>query len=521
MADTETSGPGLGPKVIIPAFCLVLVQAVALYFMLGAGGGFDDANITMNYAENLANGHGYVYYVGGERVEGSTSPLWTAINTLGYLLPLDIRVYLAAIGVLVATATVVIVVSDSHRLARAAGQNGTHAAAVAFVVMAALTHITAWMVWSYMDIGLWCLLLVAGLSAIPRMKNSGAWRLIFALILVALVWQRPEGVAFAGVLGLAGAVYGQTRIGGPAIVRSGIYAILVGVAFITVTAIRLWYFGVPFPNTFYAKVSTNSGEQFLHGLHYTAAFIATPSNAVILAFFAAFPIVIGPSVSVRRDWINRAALILFGFLVYSVLGGDHFDFFRFYLFVVPVALPLAATVVASAVPRYEPATRKGRVFLTALAIIAVVASGTAGFWRKSPALAQEIIIARDGRAMGDLLNTLPQIKSIGVLTAGGISLTFDGEIRDLLGLNWVEMAHTGRGKDVVLKNHGGFEASVFWKYPPDAVVFGSPLNCNPSEAVLRYSGRFLDGLFEGERFRAEYALACVEGRAYYERRPSS
>src|SRR5688500_8116472 len=44
--------------------------------------GIDDANIYFVYARNLANGHGFVYNAGGERVEGFTSLLWTVISAL-------------------------------------------------------------------------------------------------------------------------------------------------------------------------------------------------------------------------------------------------------------------------------------------------------------------------------------------------------------------------------------------------------------------------------------------------------
>jgi arabinofuranosyltransferase len=39
---------------------------------------FDDAMISMRYAENLANGHGLVWNI-GERVEGYTNPLMVLI----------------------------------------------------------------------------------------------------------------------------------------------------------------------------------------------------------------------------------------------------------------------------------------------------------------------------------------------------------------------------------------------------------------------------------------------------------
>ena len=40
----------------------------------------DDANITLNYAENIS-GFGYVYYVDGEKVE-DRSLIWTFINVI-------------------------------------------------------------------------------------------------------------------------------------------------------------------------------------------------------------------------------------------------------------------------------------------------------------------------------------------------------------------------------------------------------------------------------------------------------
>src|SRR5690349_10036664 len=52
----------------------------ALHWLLGyPDHGIDDADITMVYAHNIANGHGYVYTPGGERVEGSTSLAWTLV----------------------------------------------------------------------------------------------------------------------------------------------------------------------------------------------------------------------------------------------------------------------------------------------------------------------------------------------------------------------------------------------------------------------------------------------------------
>ena len=47
--------------------------------------GIDDANIFFTYASHLADGEGFVYNRGGERVEGFTSLLWTLICAFAFL----------------------------------------------------------------------------------------------------------------------------------------------------------------------------------------------------------------------------------------------------------------------------------------------------------------------------------------------------------------------------------------------------------------------------------------------------
>ena len=48
---------------------VAILGATFAYLILNPEIGFDDANITQAYAKHIAQGHGYVYNVGGERVE--------------------------------------------------------------------------------------------------------------------------------------------------------------------------------------------------------------------------------------------------------------------------------------------------------------------------------------------------------------------------------------------------------------------------------------------------------------------
>jgi hypothetical protein len=72
-------------EIVLP-LAVTLICGLAAYVCLGRPAiiGIDDENITQVYAHNVANGFGYVYTPGYERVEGATSPLWFLIHCLIY-----------------------------------------------------------------------------------------------------------------------------------------------------------------------------------------------------------------------------------------------------------------------------------------------------------------------------------------------------------------------------------------------------------------------------------------------------
>src|SRR5687768_397605 len=59
----------------------------------------DDSFIHLQFARNLAAGDGLAYNP-GERVTGSTAPLWTALLSLGFLLPGEPLAWAKVTGVL-------------------------------------------------------------------------------------------------------------------------------------------------------------------------------------------------------------------------------------------------------------------------------------------------------------------------------------------------------------------------------------------------------------------------------------
>jgi hypothetical protein len=180
------------------ALLLLGVGACALYLALeraasdGAGLPLDDGWIHLTFARSLAAGDGMSYQ--GERwVSGSTAPLWTALLSLGFLLPGDPLLWSKAFGIgcyLLAALALV-------RLAAAFGLRPAFAwlAGVLFVL-------TDWMVWgalSGMEIPLFVLLSTWGLELQAR-EARGGWTRHWALPVLALATLvRPEGLLLLGL----------------------------------------------------------------------------------------------------------------------------------------------------------------------------------------------------------------------------------------------------------------------------------------------------------------------------------
>ncbi|NJM08474.1 hypothetical protein HC891_23265 [Candidatus Gracilibacteria bacterium] len=68
----------MGVTAIARAWALAVSSVLFTYL---AARGYDDPYITFRYAQNLAEGAGYVYNV-GERVQSTTTPLFTVLLAL-------------------------------------------------------------------------------------------------------------------------------------------------------------------------------------------------------------------------------------------------------------------------------------------------------------------------------------------------------------------------------------------------------------------------------------------------------
>jgi arabinofuranosyltransferase len=212
----------------------------------------DDAWIHQTYARNLAR-TGQLSYVPGWPSAGSTSPLWTVLLSIGYLLGLDYRLWTYFLG----AAGLALTAWTAYRLAHRLFPDQLWAAPLTGLLCALEWHLI-WAAFSGMETILftWLALLTMNLQLAICRSPFAVRRSLFAITgIVAglLTLARPEGLLLVGLVGLAllRRAWREARWQGVWAVAG--YGLAFAVAISPWVAFNLSVSGQPFPNTFYAK----------------------------------------------------------------------------------------------------------------------------------------------------------------------------------------------------------------------------------------------------------------------------
>lgn len=213
----------------------------------------EDALITLRYAEHIAAGHGFVFNL-GERVLGSTTPLYTLLLALFAALHLDALAWGKALNILADGGTCVLL---ARLLARP--EIGRPRAGLFAALLYALTSTPISVSIGGMETGL---VTCVGLGMITAYV-AGNSRLLYVLGAV-LYLLRIDGLLLFGILS-AGLAVRQRRLTW----QDPLCALLLALPW-TLFAIR--YFGSPIPASLIAKVTAYSqgGRVPLTSLHPTA-----------------------------------------------------------------------------------------------------------------------------------------------------------------------------------------------------------------------------------------------------------
>ncbi len=167
-------------------FCLLYLGAEASVLSGHLGFPLDDSWIHLQFARNLAHGEGLSYNP-GEKVTGSTAPLWTALLSLLFYLPGDVVIWTKALGVALHLAGL----AALHALARELGLSESGAS-----IATAFAAATSWLVWSAlsgMEVPLFILLSVGGMILHLRERRDPGRSPLSLGVFGLGVLARPEG----------------------------------------------------------------------------------------------------------------------------------------------------------------------------------------------------------------------------------------------------------------------------------------------------------------------------------------
>lgn len=540
-------------KFFFPVFVFVsLVFVIGVYWWGYQAPviGVDDANIYFVYMRNFAEGHGFVWNVGGERVEGFTSLIWTLFGAMLYYLSPE------HFNILLLLANFTLVFSALHRILhfseRLNGGIRKATLSVEVIIVSLLVlplGFVEWSILALMETGLWTFIIIhLTLDLCKLLLDGGRFRLLrFSGLIALLVLTRPEGMALGFIFVtllfivlLSGAHKSSAlRLAG----------VTLGVHVITLFLLLLWrlsYFGYPFPNTYYAKVSGSVVDNMQSGVRYLFLFFDSyPHAAFITALLVLFAgllvrrVVFGRgSATTQEKCVAVLLAVIFAGLALPVFtGGDHFKYSRFYQPYLPL-IYLAGTssflwkdyIGLYFVPRGVAVT--ALVFPVVFSCLFLSKFTIFDFFKERNSVNYNILndfsLAQNARRLAEHLNETfgdHRYPSLGALATGSIGYSYNGKTIDLLGLNNTTMAHANPIKQGY-RNHASFDKGGFWKLAPDVLgtFMGADIVRDTTLFVLPENTRryrtsdftyqCFKGIFDDPEFREAYEPALVQNRQF-------
>jgi hypothetical protein len=234
----------IDPRLVLAAAALA---AVLFYLIVSAlifriGFPLDDSWIHLTYARNLAE-HGEWAYRLGERSAGSTSPLWTFLLSIGFLVDLAPLAWTYFLGWVVLTLLAIRAEDVTRNLVTSYRPR---------LPWVGLFFVFAWhLTWSAVS-GMETLLHGFIVFAVLAALMGGTRRYLTLGLLAGLsVWVRPDGLTLLGpILFTAFLCEVNWSARGEAVLKT---LIGFGALFLPYLLFNLALSGNPMPNTFYAK----------------------------------------------------------------------------------------------------------------------------------------------------------------------------------------------------------------------------------------------------------------------------
>jgi hypothetical protein len=353
---------------------LALAGAILVWHSLRYDFVTDDAYISFVFARNLAE-HGELTFNLGDRVEGYTNFLWTFLLALGMLIGAPAPWAARVLGTGFGLGTLYVAFRLGERLLG----RGAPLAALPPLLLASSSGFACWSSGG-LETQLFTFLVVVALDAHVEAaaEPRALRRMAIALALSAMT--RPEGLLVAALFvghRLADNLVLARRLrpSRDELVACGWFLGLWAPWF----AWRWWYYGWPFPNTYYVKaagaaVPGYEAKMHRHGWHYVGRWIEQ-TGLLWVSPLVALGLVARPRTA-RFALTTLAAVIAGVYLVYAARVGG--DFMGLHRFIMPLFV-LAAIVVALGVDRVGALVGRAAPRAAALAGGALALAVLAGF----------------------------------------------------------------------------------------------------------------------------------------------
>lgn len=459
----------LAPVPAVAALALCGLYFLAQLHTLGElGYPLDDSYIHLQFARELAAGNGLAFNP-GELVTGSSSPLFTALVSLGFLLPGLSLLWPQLLGIagLLATA------AGTRRLLEQLGAEPLFQHGGALLVAT-----SPWLLWSAlsgMEVLLFAGLIVWTLVFAAReeaREADGAGHGLGAPLLAALAaLARPEGLLLLALLLVCRALRlerpaeGPPRLSAGKLPALGEAALLALLLVAPLLAFNAAVGGSPWPTTLAAK--TVADDSFLPNARYlsTALTVLWDGGGLLLLFAGAGALVLlGRAEGACRSLLP--SLLLFGLpFAYSLLASAKApppvgNFGRYLFPLLPLLAALALLGLEAGLAPFRRGLQVGRRILPlpalalGLLVLIQLAQGVRGLQHYAQNL--EDVAGSDVAAARWLAERLPPEALIATQDIGAIKLLLPNRIVDLTGI-------ATPGILPALRGDGAHEGGIYWE----------------------------------------------------------
>ncbi|MCP4716867.1 MAG: glycosyltransferase family 39 protein [Deltaproteobacteria bacterium] len=295
----------------------------------------EDAYITYRFSRNLAEGRGPLFNA-GDPVEGYSNTVWMAAIALAHWGGIDMALFSRVAGGLCSILTLLLVWYVPWRYFGCAGIVSLLGPLLYMLFQPFHFYAT-----SGLETSFYTLLVQLCILAVLWARERPLPFVAASLIFVVTALTRPDGIIFFGFYGLF--VFGRLLVS-----RKPLRPYLPGVlVFCVIYGLficwRLSYYGLPLPNTYYAKGS--------FPLVLRAA-LGALMNKGFVAHYAYLPLLFVSLIGFVKLKFERRLLVLVTFMAAGLFfsigfsGFDWMPFFRYTLPVVPVMIMLCQVAVS-------------------------------------------------------------------------------------------------------------------------------------------------------------------------------